>query len=126
MDNNIQLIEVKGDNPEIVALAKSVGHEAQPHLRTIAARNAKTGELLGFIQVVDLPLTISTWKRPGSDTVRAIQKIKKEFTKNTGGVGLTGCNPQSPFYPVMERLGFTKTGLELFFSIEKPDEKPKV
>lgn len=111
----MNIIQVDPSGKELKEFALSFNHSYNPALRTYVAV-ATGGEWLGFLQFIDLPTTISAWKKPGVETIKAIKLMKNTVAKECGGAALTGCAPDSPFYPHMERLGFTKVGLELFFT----------
>ena len=93
-----------------------VPHSPDRRLDTIIISNSKTGEKLGYTQVIPWPVTVTSWKRPGVDTLMAIQQTKESFIQR--GHRLTACPLDSKFFPHMERLGFTPSGLALFYPSE--------
>jgi hypothetical protein len=117
----MKITEINSDSEELHKFAESFGHKIDPRWKTLIAINEKTGEWLGYLQVIDQPSTISGWKRPGMDTIKAI-KAMDEFCSECG-IGITWCEQKSPFYPYMERLGFQKSGIEVFFSLPKEKNK---
>jgi hypothetical protein len=117
MSKDFTHIEVGSGNPELLLFAESFGHKIDPNLRTFVIVRSKDGEWMGYIQVMDRPATITGWKTPGLDTVKAIKYTKEAFSDIYGGWMITCCGKNSPLYDKMERLGFTNTQLELFYSI---------
>lgn len=117
-----QIIEIDSNDEKLKEFAESFNHQINPQLRTLLAISP-SGEWLGYMQIIDLPLTISAWKSPGKDTIQAIKDMRQHWLDQQGGVVMTGCMKDSPFYSYMERLGFTKTGMEVFFTIDRQDEK---
>lgn len=108
--------EISSTDPELLAFAASFDHKPDPQLRTIVIKNEETGEWLGYVQVFPVLPTITAWKRPGVDTIKAIKYTKNLLTEAGGGFMLTACSKESPFYDKMDRLGFTSSGLELFYN----------
>ena len=118
MTDTIEIKEVSPTDPQTIEFAESFGHKVDPKLRTLIAANRKTGEWLGYVQIINQPSTISGWKRPGLDTVKAIKAVDLLLLQN--GIGITWCHRESPLYDKMTRLGFQQTGLEVFYSLPKP------
>jgi hypothetical protein len=114
----MKIITVDPKGKELEEFAKSFNHPYNTNLRTYVAVN-DNDEWLGFLQFIDLPTTISAWKKPGVETIKAIKLMKNTVAKECGGAALTGCASDSPFYPHMERLGFTKANLELYFTVDE-------
>jgi hypothetical protein len=117
MTDTIKIKEVDSSDPKLLDFAKSFGHDIDPRFRTLVAEQAKTGEWLGYLQIINQPSTISGWKRPGLDTIKAIKAMDKVCAEN--GIGIAWCHQDSPLYDKMTRLGFQKSGLEVFYSLPK-------
>lgn len=120
---NFEHIDLKDDSKwaEILELAERMPtpHKPDRRLHTIIISNPKTGEKLGYVQVVQLPLVVTSWVRPGKDTINAVKDAKEYFEKACGGTLMTGCPLDSKFYPHMERLGFTPSNLAVFYSVSE-------
>jgi hypothetical protein len=101
---------------EAMDIIMPVPHKADRRLVTIIVSNDATGEKLGYFQIIPWPTVVTAWLRPGCDTVSAIHQTHQEMRGK--GYMVTGCPINSKFHPHMERLGFTSSGLELFYSSE--------
>ena len=101
---------------EEMAAKMPVPHTADRRLDTIIISNADTGERLGYAQILPWPVFVTSWLRPGGDTIKAIKQTTENFKEKLGGAGVTACPLDSKFYPHMERLGFTPSNLALFYT----------
>ncbi len=101
---------------EVEELAKKVPipHTVDRRLETLIVSNDATGEHLGYIQMIPWPAVVTSWLRPGADTICAINQTHQEMVSR--GFMVTACPLDSKFHPHMHRLGFTSSGLELFYS----------
>lgn len=101
---------------EVEALADRmpVPHRPDRRLETLIVSNDSTGEQLGYTQIIPWPTVVTSWVRPGADTISAIHQTHQEFRDR--GFMVTACPLDSKFHPHMHRLGFTSSGLELFYS----------
>lgn len=101
---------------EVEELAKKVPipHTVDRRLETLIVSNDATGEPLGYIQMIPWPTVVTSWLRPGADTICAINQTHQEMVRR--GFMVTACPLDSKFHPHMSRLGFTSSGLELFYS----------
>lgn len=77
----------------------------------------KDGETAGYLSIFSAPIVLawfSTKKCEARDSVRAIEAAEV-FMRGMGRTHyLTTCDPVSPFFPVMERLGFKNMGATTF------------
>lgn len=106
---------------EDMASRMPVPHKADRRLETVIVSNSKNGERLGYLQILPWPVFVTSWLRPGKDTIHAIHQTTETFKEKLGGAGVTACPLDSKFYPHMERLGFTPSNLALFYT-KDPDD----
>ena len=98
---------------EELAALMPVPHYPDRRLETIIVSNDKTGENLGYTQVIPWPVVVTSWVRPGADTIKALKQTTESFMRR--GHRLAGCPLNSKFLPHMERLGFTPANLALYY-----------
>ncbi len=106
---------------EDLAARMPVPHKPDRRLDTIIVSNADTGERLGYLQTLPWPVVVTSWVRPGGDTIRAIKQTTESLREKFGGAGVTACPLDSKFYPHMQRLGFTPSNLALFYTSDTDD-----
>jgi hypothetical protein len=111
--------EHPSDDPRLHEFAESFGHKIDTRWKTLLAVSEKTGEWLGYLQIIDAPSSVSGWKSEGKETISAI-KAMRDFCREIGVV-ITWCEQKSPLYRFMERFGFQKPGIEVFFTL--PNQK---
>lgn len=115
------ITEIPSTDQKLAEFARSFGHEIDPRLKTFVAVG-DDGEWLGYLQIIPQPSTISGWKPGcGKETIKAVREMKNYCLSL--GVGITWCSPESPLHQFMERLGFKKPGMEVFFALpDNPKE----
>lgn len=78
----------------------------------------KNDELVGYISLGRIPMImtwLSTRRVQPIDSVKALRKVEEHSIMSNVPVICIPCATDSPFYPQMEKLGYTEAPLMRFF-----------